>query len=250
MRITHVQQSRHSFAAFDTVNQCRQHALCPNAGFDPFWGFCILFSCFQHCNTPRGSLFKRYTSTFLPPFPIQRFCSSLFYRGFSHLRYYEGSVSCRVLHGLLIFFGTPNPSNSPITHSRSPCLSRINFRPFRPQPLDVPTCRFSCHFNASDDFLGFAVPKQARRIIPPNQVRIPTDWSFISSCSPPHLAVTQLLLISESWLTLTRTFTVLFMRLHRRTWASFHSAQPSNAGNSPRFEHGNCGVKDLPPLTR
>ena len=83
--------------------------------------------------------------------------------------------------------------------------------------------------HASDDFLGFAVPKQARRIIPPNQVRIPTDWSFISSCSPPHLAVTQLLLISELWLTLTRTFTVLFMRLHRRTWASQAQRQPTLA---------------------
>ena len=52
----------------------------------------------------------------------------------------------------------------------------------------------------------------------------PTDWSFIASCSPPHLAVTQLLLITELWLSPTRTFTVLFTRLHRRTCASFLSA--------------------------
>lgn len=55
----------------------------------------------------------------------------------------------------------------------------------------------------------------------------PTGWSFISSCSPSHLAVTQLLLITESWLAPTRTLIMLFMRLHRRIWASFHSAQPA-----------------------
>lgn len=55
---------------------------------------------------------------------------------------------------------------------------------------------------------------------PAESSSFPTDWSFISSCSPPHLAVTQLLLITELWHSPTRTFTVLFMRLHRRTCGS------------------------------
>ena len=59
--------------------------------------------------------------------------------------------------------------------------------------------------------------EKARRNTLPNQVRYPTDWLFTSSCSPPHLTVTQLLSVTEPWLTPTRTFTVLLKRLSRRT---------------------------------
>ena len=40
---------------------------------------------------------------------------------------------------------------------------------------------------------GFAMESQARRALPPNQVRYPTDRQFVSNCSPPRLAATQLL---------------------------------------------------------
>jgi hypothetical protein len=45
--------------------------------------------------------------------------------------------------------------------------------------------------------LGFAMVTQARRSIPPKQVRYPTGCSFASSCSPPRLAATQLLSASQ-----------------------------------------------------
>ena len=99
----------------------------------------------------------------------------------------------------------------------SPCLSRTNFRPFRPQPLDAPTHRFVSHFQRVRCVSGFVLSAQTCRHIPPNRVRYPTDQSFISGCSPPRLTATQLPLITELWLPPTRTSTVLFMRLRRRT---------------------------------
>nr|VFK00278.1 MAG: hypothetical protein BECKLFY1418B_GA0070995_11791 [Candidatus Kentron sp. LFY] len=63
---------------------------------------------------------------------------------------------------------------------------------------------------------------KARHNIPPNRVRYPTDCQFASGCSPPHLAVTQLLSASESWHTPAGTSTLLMNRLHGRTgsgWA-------------------------------
>ena len=45
-----------------------------------------------------------------------------------------------------------------------------------------------------------------------------TDWSFTFRCSPPHLAVTQLLQVTaQSTFGLDRTFTFLFHNPHRRT---------------------------------
>ena len=45
-----------------------------------------------------------------------------------------------------------------------------------------------------------------------------TDWSFTFRCSPPHLAVTQLLQVTaQSTFGLDRTFTFLFHNHHRRT---------------------------------
>ncbi len=58
---------------------------------------------------------------------------------------------------------------------------------------------------------------KARRNTMPNRVRYPTDWLFTSSCSPPHLTMTQLLSVTELWHTLTRIFTVLLKRLSGRT---------------------------------
>ena len=64
---------------------------------------------------------------------------------------------------------------------------------------------------------GFAIGSQARRYSPPNRVRLTADCQFASDCSPPHLAATQLSSATGPRLTLTRTCTVLFVRLHGRT---------------------------------
>ena len=80
--------------------------------------------------------------------------------------------------------------------------------------------------------------EQARRYIPPNQVRYPADRQFASSCSPPRLATTQLLSASGSWLAPARTSTVLCVRLHGRTHSGVRR-NPENLTNSrPCFRRG------------
>jgi hypothetical protein len=64
---------------------------------------------------------------------------------------------------------------------------------------------------------GFATHEQARRVIPPKQVRHPTDCRFTSGCSPPHVTVTQLPSISGLRPTQARTCTTLTKRPHGRT---------------------------------
>jgi hypothetical protein len=44
---------------------------------------------------------------------------------------------------------------------------------------------------------GFVHSSESRRAARPNRVRVPTDWSFASRYSPPHLAATQLRSASE-----------------------------------------------------
>ncbi len=74
--------------------------------------------------------------------------------------------------------------------------------------------------------------EQARRYIPPNQVRYPADRQFASSCSPPRLATTQLLSASGSWLAPARTSTVLCVRLHGRTHSGVRR-NPANGSAKP-----------------
>lgn len=45
-------------------------------------------------------------------------------------------------------------------------------------------------------FLDFVICLQAHHILKPKRVRYPTDWCFTFRCSPHHLAVTQLLLVT------------------------------------------------------
>ena len=73
--------------------------------------------------------------------------------------------------------------------------------------------------------LVFALHSKARRCILPNRVRYPTDWSFASGCSPPHLTVTQLPSATELDVTLNRTCTDLICNTHRRTNASVSLAR-------------------------
>ena len=70
----------------------------------------------------------------------------------------------------------------------------------------------------------FATNEKARRNIPPNRVRYPTDRQFASGCSPPRLMTTQLPSATGPWLTPARTYTVLLWHLHRRT----HSGEGRN----------------------
>jgi len=100
---------------------------------------------------------------------------------------------------------------------------------FRPQPRSVPICRFSCHVNADSGFQASPSTRRLAATRPPKQVRYPTDCLFAFNCSPPHLAVTQLLLATELWHSPTRTFTLLLIRLHGRTSAklTFCTSQTS-----------------------
>jgi hypothetical protein len=73
------------------------------------------------------------------------------------------------------------------------------FFPFRRHPPDAPHDRFSTLPLSVMDFprrsrrgRGFAFRSQARRHTRPYRVRHPTDWKFVSSCSPPRLTTTQL----------------------------------------------------------
>lgn len=98
-----------------------------------------------------------------------------------------------------------------LAHDRSLCLFRLTFRPFHPQPPH-------CHF-VSVDFARYVIAETCC-VYPPGRPirskgspsrskgspftsRLPdrlgrirftfvTDWSFVSGCSPPCVATTQL----------------------------------------------------------
>jgi len=53
--------------------------------------------------------------------------------------------------------------------------------------------------------------------LPAESSSSPADRQFASGCSPPRLAATQLPSATGTWLTPTRTLTVLCVRLHERT---------------------------------
>src|SRR5262249_10775784 len=84
-------------SSFDAVLQRRHHALRPDRGFHPrpvLAGFCTLCSPRGHCRCSLCLDLGHCTSSFLPPFPRRGFAARAF-RGFSPLRYYAGSDSCR-----------------------------------------------------------------------------------------------------------------------------------------------------------
>jgi len=87
------------------------------------------------------------------------------------------------------------------THSnRSPRFTASAFRPFRLQPSGV-ACRrfFTLPLSSTGSRfrgLGFATGMPAFPYHQTESSSFPTDWMFASSCFPPHLTVTQLLLAS------------------------------------------------------
>jgi hypothetical protein len=104
--------------------------------------------------------------------------------------------------------GVLTPDRRHLGGQTSPFTSHT-FRPFRLQPRVVPCHRFEHQCNVADVFQASPYPSRLAAPLPPNRVRHPADWSFVSSCSPPRLAATQLLSTTEFWYSPTRTFTVL-----------------------------------------
>ena len=99
----------------------------------------------------------------------------------------------------------------------SPLIS-LRFPNVPPPTTRVARMSFcSLPFNAYGVFQASPFPSKLAANTPPNRVRFTADRQFVSSCSPPHLAVTQLLSTTGPWLTLTRTLTVLTQRLYGRT---------------------------------
>ena len=109
------------------------------------------------------------------------------------LRYYDGSDSC-----------CPSPRAAGLPAYLA-TLSQRSASNHKGGPYVV----FQSPFNAYDVFQTSPSPSQLVANTPPNRVRFTADRQFVSSCSPPHLAVTQLLSTTGPWLTLTRTSTVL-----------------------------------------
>ena len=138
--------------------------------------------------------------------------------------------------------GTLTPAG---VHSagRSPRLSRATFLSFRPQPRNTPQHRFIRHHQRAALFPGFATLVQARRNTPPKQVRYPTDRKFVSSCSPPRLATTQLLSTKQLWLTPTGICTLLITRLHGRTLNRSRGRRFGQSGGVPLWRRF-CDVGD------
>ena len=123
------------------------------------------------------------------PFPVRVWpCTAL-----AAHRYYDGSDSC-----------PPSPRLTGLpayltTHSQR-CASNHKGGSY---------VVFLSPLNAYDVFQASPSPSQLAAITPPNRVRFTAHRQFVSSCSPPHFAATQLLSTTGPWLTLTRTSTVL-----------------------------------------
>ena len=97
----------------------------------------------------------------------------------SVLQYYEGSDSC-----LPSLRATGLPA----------CLTQTSQRSASNHAV-YPGIAFhaiSVLFQRAGRVSDFAMSEQARRYTPPNRVRFTADRQFVSSCSPPHLAMTQL----------------------------------------------------------
>ena len=95
-----------------------------------------------------------------------------------------------------------------------PCLPNI-------QPPTTPFARASLSQSSQRARLsltqGFATNEEARRAMTPNRDRHPAGCSFASSCSPPHLSVTQLPSATCDTTPHRMDFHLLTRQHHRRT---------------------------------
>ena len=134
-------------------------------------------------------------------------------------RYYGRSDSCRI--GSSVPYWPHEHRSGP----RQVSLLHAHELPSSPSPttLAPPVAAFARYPSAPLIFRLRRIktsPFTSRLIesLWPNRVRYPTGFPFTSGCSPPRLAATQLPSVT-SWkaFCLTGTFTLLFMRAHRRT---------------------------------
>ena len=159
-------------------------------------------------------------------------------------RYYEHSDSCRSLLStgrspcftLRTFLTVPSP-----TTLYTPALALARLLAKLTILLVWVTRLLALGLSA----LVFALHSKARRCILPNRVRYPTDWSFASGCSPPHLTVTQLPSATELDVTLNRTCTDLICNTHRRTNACVSQAWSASVS---RIGVGERSITGLPSL--
>ena len=111
-----------------------------------------------------------------------------------------GHLVSRWCHNILTLLKDTTPlryyqgSDSSTSHrrQRSPCLSRLTFLMFLPQPRHVPDPRFIHHRNGISEFQTSPYAGKLVAGMPPNRVRFPTDHLCASGCSPPRLMATQL----------------------------------------------------------
>ena len=127
--------------------------------------------CLTLTGTTGASLCSRCgsrASTFLPPVPRRSFalCAS---RGFSPLRYHEGSDSC-----------TAHPP------CRSPRLLRHAFLSFHLQPRGLPGHRFSHHASVTSEFR--TSPCMSRLVAAPRRIEFVILRTDSSLPVTPHLA--------------------------------------------------------------
>ena len=184
-------------------------------------GFCALFSPavaghWRH-DAKRLPVSGFHTSTCLPPFPNHGFALRA---SRDHGRY--GTMKALTPARVTSRSGLP-------AYRAIPSQRSISNHVMRPGIALTATCQ------RTERVSDFTMNEQARRYIPPNRVRYPTDRWFVFGCSPPRFTATQLPSATGPWLTPTRTFTVLLWHLHRRT----HSGEGRNpaklldAGSSP-----------------
>jgi len=88
---------------------------------------------------------------------------------------------------------------APPAHARAGLSAYSALPSGHPAPNHVvrPHIAFFSHLSVSG-CLGFAIHEQARRALPPNQVRYPTGCPFAFSCSPPRIAAAQSLSTSQA----------------------------------------------------
>ena len=196
--------------SFRPLLEGRQHALRPNAGFDPRppgLDLSGLFSPYGHYRRFCFPASVCHASTFLPPFtprPLQAL----------H-RYYEGSDSCpALLHRTGLPASRARPSDHSISnHLTCPHRSFVTLL----SSVDLPLSRVQTS----------PITSRLAGHVRPNRVRHPTDWSFTSCCFPPRLTATQFRSVKGLSVYLKGTFTPLTTHACRRTGAG---VPPAHAG--------------------
>ena len=128
-------------------------------------------------------MYSSIQSLFLPPFAPRWLAVSK--------RYYDGSDSSGKSHasrGLPTYLA-PASNHSILKHPMMPGTTGL----VRGRPAAL----FLLIDGEQPIVEDFAMIPLARHIIWPKQVHFITDWLFIFSCFPPHLAVTQFLSITD-----------------------------------------------------